>query len=104
MEVSRQQGGGESGSKWATVSSIARNIATNPIVFMTTLGMLANILFRHSLPAVIEGTLNVSTMIELLFEIFLEHIIGDKNREKEVQQSYWSFVECKFNNFKEAFS
>ncbi|XP_054266157.1 integral membrane protein GPR155 isoform X2 [Macrosteles quadrilineatus] len=59
MEVSRHRAGEGAPSTWTTVTNIARNIATNPIVFMTTLGMIANILFKHALPKVLEDVLNV---------------------------------------------
>uniref|UniRef100_A0A1B6MSC8 DEP domain-containing protein n=1 Tax=Graphocephala atropunctata TaxID=36148 RepID=A0A1B6MSC8_9HEMI len=59
MEVSQHRAGENEHSKWTTVGNVARNIATNPIVFMTTLGMLANILFSHSLPPAMEDVLNV---------------------------------------------
>jgi len=59
MEVQRHRAGEGEPSKWTTVANIARNIATNPIVFMTTLGMIANILFKHALPTVVEDVLNV---------------------------------------------
>lgn len=62
MEVSRHRAGEGAPSTWTTVTNIARNIATNPIVFMTTLGMIANILFKHALPKVLEDVLNVSEL------------------------------------------
>jgi len=41
------------------VGSVIKSIILNPIVFMTALGMLGNIVFHHNLPAPIYGVLNV---------------------------------------------
>lgn len=59
MEVGRQSDS-PGHSKCGTVMKIARNIATNPIVLMTSLGIAANLLFDHQLPSIIDDILQVS--------------------------------------------
>lgn len=61
MEVGRHRTDESAQSKCTTVANIARNISTNPIVLMTTLGIIANLIFNHSLPVVLKGVLNVSS-------------------------------------------
>uniref|UniRef100_A0A1B6CSN7 DEP domain-containing protein n=1 Tax=Clastoptera arizonana TaxID=38151 RepID=A0A1B6CSN7_9HEMI len=41
------------------IKSILQSIATNPVVFMTLFGMLANIVCNHTLPIVVSEILNV---------------------------------------------
>jgi hypothetical protein len=42
------------------IAAVIKSIILNPVVFMTALGMLGNIVFHHHLPASIYGVLNVS--------------------------------------------
>jgi hypothetical protein len=41
------------------IAAVVKNIILNPVVFMTALGMLGNIVFHHQLPASIYGVLSV---------------------------------------------
>lgn len=47
-------------SRWRMIKNIVRNIITNPIVFMTGLGIVGNILFNHNPPLVLKSVLDVS--------------------------------------------
>lgn len=41
---------------------VVKGIATNPIVFMTALGIIGNAIFKHALPPFLSGILKVCTM------------------------------------------
>ncbi len=66
MEIGKQPVAGQNSStgsennNWHMVRSVIRNIITNPIVFMTALGIIGNVVFYHNPPAVLESVLNVS--------------------------------------------
>lgn len=44
------------------VKTISWNIATNPIFFMTALGLIGNFIFKGSVPPVLSTLLNVSIL------------------------------------------
>jgi len=46
----------------ALMGRISRNIICNPIVFMTALGVIANLVFSHDPPKIITTFLGVSKM------------------------------------------
>ncbi|XP_074030113.1 integral membrane protein GPR155 homolog anchor isoform X2 [Leptinotarsa decemlineata] len=47
------------GGRCKMVVSVAKGVFLNPIVFMTLLGVLGNIIFRHKIPLFFGGTLQV---------------------------------------------
>lgn len=57
MELGKRKGEGTSSLRVA--SSVLTSIVTNPVVFMTALGIIGNLLFNHTLPAAIYSLLNV---------------------------------------------
>ncbi|XP_014293866.1 lysosomal cholesterol signaling protein isoform X2 [Halyomorpha halys] len=57
MELGQRKGEGTSTLKVAT--SVLTNIVTNPVVFMTALGIIGNLVFNHNLPTVLQSLLNV---------------------------------------------
>lgn len=57
MELGQRKGEGTSTLKVAT--SVITNIVTNPVVFMTALGIVGNLVFNHNLPTVLQSLLNV---------------------------------------------
>ncbi|CAH1408234.1 unnamed protein product [Nezara viridula] len=57
MELGQRKGEGTSTLKVAT--SVLTNIVTNPVVFMTTLGIIGNLVFNHNLPTVLQSLLSV---------------------------------------------
>ena len=56
MEIGRQQGN-DNTSKWNRIKSVVKGVVTNPIIFMTVLGVIGNFIFQGKLPAVIDGFL-----------------------------------------------
>ena len=55
MEIGRQQD--DNASKWNRIKSVVKGVITNPIIFMTVLGVIGNFIFQGELPAVIDGFL-----------------------------------------------
>lgn len=49
----------EENTRWVVIRNVVRNIITNPIVFMTALGMIGNYVFDHQPPAPLTAVLNV---------------------------------------------
>lgn len=49
----------EENTRWVVIRNVIRNIITNPIVFMTALGMIGNYVFDHQPPAPLTAVLNV---------------------------------------------
>ncbi|XP_044007276.1 integral membrane protein GPR155 isoform X2 [Aphidius gifuensis] len=50
---------GEPKSGWSLVASVVKGIASNPILFMTVLGIIGNIIFSHHVPIVLSEILDV---------------------------------------------
>lgn len=84
MEIGKPQSSpnGSESSHWQMFRSIIRNIITNPIVFMTALGIVGNIAFSHKPPVVLDCVLDVSRIkynswsqaihyVDLYFSLFL---------------------------------
>jgi hypothetical protein len=53
MELSRRN------SKLQVAGAVARSIILNPIVLMTALGIVGNLVFNHRLPVALSGILKV---------------------------------------------
>lgn len=49
------------GDKFKLAVMVAKNIFFNPVILMTILGILGNVIFHHKIPIYLGGTLNVST-------------------------------------------
>jgi polyferredoxin len=47
-------------SKLQVAGAVAKSIILNPIVLMTALGIVGNLVFSHTLPAAVSGILEVS--------------------------------------------
>lgn len=50
-------------SQWRVVASVAKNIFLNPIILMTILGILGNLVFKHTVPVYLKGILEVNSVI-----------------------------------------
>lgn len=50
---------GEPKSGWSLVASVVKGIASNPILFMTVLGIIGNIIFSHHVPIALSEILDV---------------------------------------------
>lgn len=66
MEIGKQtptnlnsQNGNEN-TRWQMIRNVIRNIISNPIVFMTALGIIGNQIFKHEPPLVLKSVLDVS--------------------------------------------
>ncbi|XP_065335026.1 lysosomal cholesterol signaling protein [Cloeon dipterum] len=60
MEIgNKRQSEGRQISGCQLIWSVVKGILLNPVVLMTTLGILGNVIFRHQLPATISGVLQV---------------------------------------------
>jgi len=70
-EVRANNGGRD---KLVLAGTIAKNIVLNPVVLMTALGIIGNLVFKHNLPVSIAGVLNVSTF---------------SGCDSKLQNSYW---------------
>lgn len=46
---------------------VAKGVLTNPIVFMTVIGIVGNFIFGHKIPAVIDGILKVLGKVKLYY-------------------------------------
>lgn len=60
MELGQEYDRHETTRRSALMGRISRNIICNPIVFMTALGMIANLVFNHNPPKIITTFLGVS--------------------------------------------
>lgn len=60
MELGQEYDRHETTRRSALMGRISRNIICNPVVFMTALGMIANLVFNHSPPKIITTFLGVS--------------------------------------------
>lgn len=58
MEIGKRKGDGSSKLKLA--SNVLSSIVTNPVVFMTALAIIGNLIFHHHLPVALYSLLNVS--------------------------------------------
>ena len=47
----------EQRSQWKTFGNVAKGVATNPIIFMTVLGVIGNFVFKGTLPDFMDGFL-----------------------------------------------
>jgi predicted permease len=56
MEIGHQESNPDR-SRWKTVKGVAKGVATNPIIFMTVLGVIGNFVFKGTLPDFIDGFL-----------------------------------------------
>ncbi len=56
LEIGKQEGD-ESTSKWKTLANVSKGVATNPIIFMTVLGVIGNFVLQGHLPAFADGFL-----------------------------------------------
>lgn len=69
MEIGRQPAiasnveNGTESNYWQMIRSVIRNIVTNPIVFMTALGIIGNLVFNHNPPVILKSVLDVSRNI-----------------------------------------
>lgn len=48
------------GNKCKLAVMVAKNIFFNPVIFMTILGILGNLIFKHNVPIYLGGTLEVT--------------------------------------------
>lgn len=62
MELGQEYDRHETTRRSALMGRISRNIICNPVVFMTALGMIANLVFNHSPPKIITTFLGVSQL------------------------------------------
>lgn len=60
MELGQEYDRHETTRRSALMGRISRNIICNPIVFMTALGVIANLVFNHDPPKIITTFLGVS--------------------------------------------
>ena len=58
MELMKRKS--DEGSSIKLLGTIALNVASNPVVLMTALGVAGNFIFSHSVPTVLANILNVS--------------------------------------------
>lgn len=56
------------------LKQIVKGIAFNPVLFMTVLGIIGNIIFKHKISIYLEGLLNVSYQY---FVMFIDILIFD---------------------------
>jgi predicted permease len=49
--------GNQRTSRWRIAQKAVRGIASNPLIMMTVLGILGNLVFHHVMPDVIHGFL-----------------------------------------------
>lgn len=69
MELGQEYDRHETTRRSALMGRISRNIICNPIVFMTALGVIANLVFNHDPPKIITTFLGVSIVYTCLFLI-----------------------------------
>lgn len=58
MEVQKQRASQQSLSAGKIAFSTVKGVITNPIVFMTFIGIIGDFIFDHNLPAVVKDILN----------------------------------------------
>jgi len=76
MEISKQQKlqtqeaegtgrmiGGKRPECFTVVKRVMKGVLFNPVIIMTALGMLGNVIFRHCIPPILDGILKVSKKI-----------------------------------------
>lgn len=61
MELGRPRDSSQ--GKLHLVGTVLKSIALNPVVLMTALGMLGNLVFQHQLPVAIAGVLKVGALL-----------------------------------------
>ena len=44
-------------TKWKKVKNVVKGVSTNPIIFMTVLGVIGNFVFKGELPNIMDGFL-----------------------------------------------
>ena len=60
IQKSRDSAGSENArSKWRTMGTVVYGVVTNPIVFMTVLGIIGNFAFKQKVPYVLDSILTV---------------------------------------------
>ncbi|XP_025413139.1 integral membrane protein GPR155 [Sipha flava] len=82
MELGQEYDRHETTRRSALMGRISRNIICNPIVFMTALGMLANLVFNHDPPKIITtflGTFGNAFTATALFLLGLR-MVGNVNK------------------------
>lgn len=67
MELGKEYNRYETTRRSALMGRISRNIICNPVVFMTALGMIANLVFNHDPPKIITTFLGVSYFLIFFF-------------------------------------
>ncbi|KAL1139841.1 hypothetical protein AAG570_006818 [Ranatra chinensis] len=77
MEIGKMKSRG-GGTSYQLLKSTVTNIATNPVVFMTALGIAGNFIFRHNVPTALAGLLNVFGSAFTASALFLLglHMVG----------------------------
>lgn len=71
MELGKEYNRHETTRRSALMGRISRNIICNPVVFMTALGMIANLVFNHDPPKMITTFLGVSIFFFVVLPTFL---------------------------------
>lgn len=66
MELGKEYDRHETTRRSALMGRISRNIICNPVVFMTALGVIANLVFNHDPPKLITTFLGVSIFFILI--------------------------------------
>lgn len=61
------------GDKCKLAVMVAKNIFFNPVIFMTILGILGNVVFKHKVPIYLGGTLEV-TYLQFCNKFFMQTI------------------------------
>lgn len=85
MELGKEYNRHETTRRSALMGRISRNIICNPVVFMTALGMIANLVFNHDPPKIITTFLGVSNfnfwsftyifIIQLIFRLLVMRLL-----------------------------
>jgi len=65
MELGKEYNRHETTRRSALMGRISRNIICNPVVFMTALGVIINLVFNHEPPKIITTFLGVCTIVGL---------------------------------------
>lgn len=68
MELGKEYDRHETTRRSALMGRISRNIICNPIVFMTALGLISNLVFNHNPPKMITTFLGVSNIFRNRFK------------------------------------
>ena len=56
-------------TRWQMIRNVIRNIISNPIVFMTALGIVGNQIFNHQPPVVLKSVLDVSSFFHFRYSL-----------------------------------